>query len=408
MEAEIMKLYRGYRGKYHSSILPNDFQHALFCLAGLMKMELISFVLEGQNNPKFFIPNGVTPPLPPRLLKPRRTSGDWTVDCFLARFGKFEMMFRAGYERWPNPIAWLEAEMDREEIQGQRMKPWKLVVEKGEKEPKDPPAVDWEILQRLTWATRGNYSYYPKPKPLIVSPPFFNMQASLYSLLIEHHYPRNYNPLSSTTSSVQIHSDSGSPRKDKKQAAKRLITVDLTGDASSEHMNQPAVPGPRSRCLDDTGSGYTGDESDLASPMDRKKKDNGSGGTKITRRIDAGDESFPTIEQLQHLGRVKQEEKLAIVLEDDLYGVSDRKDDRQGQRQRKRARHRSPSPKTFKMPSMNFSSPQGNEQEDLPFRAGPEGSSLNTSSSGVAQKSGSTGGHRRLVCTTSSPESDCD
>jgi hypothetical protein len=142
--------------------------------------------------------------------------------------------------------------------------------------------------------------------------------------------------------------------------------------------------------------------------MDRKKKDNGSGGTKITRRIDAGDESFPTIEQLQHLGRVKQEEKLAIVLEDDLYGVSDRKDDRQGQRQRKRARHRSPSPKTFKMPSMNFSSPQGNEQEDLPFRAGPEGSSLNTSSSGVAQKSGSTGGHRRLVCTTSSPESDCD
>ncbi len=168
MDIEVTRLYREYCSKYHSNILTRDFQHAIFCLAGLMKVELIPFVLEGQNNPKFFA-NGVTPPIPPKLLKPRRTSGDWTVDCFIARFGMFETIFNGGYEQWPNPIAWLEAEMAIEEIRGQNPRPWKLVVEKGQKEPKDPPVIDWEILQRLNWATRGNYSQYPKPVHINVS-----------------------------------------------------------------------------------------------------------------------------------------------------------------------------------------------------------------------------------------------
>jgi hypothetical protein len=53
--------------------------------------------------------------------------------------------------------------MDREEGQNQMMRPWKLVVEEGEKEPKEPPVIGWETLQRLKWFTRGNHSQYPKP-----------------------------------------------------------------------------------------------------------------------------------------------------------------------------------------------------------------------------------------------------
>jgi hypothetical protein len=169
MEVEFTHLYREYCGRYRSNVLTIDFQHALFCLAGLVKVDLITFVLEGQNNPKFFISNGVTPPRQPKLLIPRRTSANWTVDCFVARFLRFGEMFNGGYERWPSPVAWLEAELDREGIRGQRMRPWKLVTGKGEKEPKEPPVIDWETLQRLKWQTRGDYSQYPKPIPIQVS-----------------------------------------------------------------------------------------------------------------------------------------------------------------------------------------------------------------------------------------------
>jgi hypothetical protein len=124
--------------------------------------------LESQNDPKYFVPNGVTPLLPLKVLNPRRTSRGWSVDCFIAGFERFESIFKGGYERWPNPVAWLEAEMDREECQNQTMRPWKLVVEEGEKEPKEPPVICWETLQRLKWFTSENYSQYPKPMfPLV-------------------------------------------------------------------------------------------------------------------------------------------------------------------------------------------------------------------------------------------------
>jgi hypothetical protein len=163
MEREFTELYRDYYSKYNSKIIPIDFQHALFCLTGLMKVGLIPFVLEGQNNPKFFIANGVTPPLPPKLLIPRKTTGDWTVDCFIARFRKFEEVFNGGYERWPNPIAWLEAEMGYEERRNWIIRPRKLVFNKGEKESRDPPVVPWEKLHSLKWQTKGDFSEYPKP-----------------------------------------------------------------------------------------------------------------------------------------------------------------------------------------------------------------------------------------------------
>ena len=161
-DAKLTILRNQYFLKYRSEIAPTDFQHALFCLAGLMEKDLVPFVLEGQNNPKFFLHYGVTPPKSPVVLKPRRTSFDWTVDCFVARFRRFENLFNDGYERWPNPIAWLEAEMDREYYQGQQVQPWKLVTEKGEKEPRNPPIIDWETLQNLKWDTIGDYSHYPK------------------------------------------------------------------------------------------------------------------------------------------------------------------------------------------------------------------------------------------------------
>lgn len=162
MKLKFTELYRAYCSQYHAAIPPFDFQHALFCLSGLMKAELVQFVLEGQNDPKYFL-KGSTPPLPPKLLKPRHTSRDWTVDCFVARFGRFENIFSGDFERWPNPIAWLEAEMDREEFQNQIIKPGRSVVEKGEKVPEEPPVIDWETLQSLKWLTGGNHSQYPKP-----------------------------------------------------------------------------------------------------------------------------------------------------------------------------------------------------------------------------------------------------
>jgi hypothetical protein len=173
MEVEFANLYREYCSKYGSKILPIDFQHALFCVAGLMKADLIPFVFVGQNDPKFFH-QGVTPPLPPKLLIPRRTASDWTVDCFVARFAKFEKMFNGGFECWPNPIAWLEAEMNYEESRGRAVRPWKLIFEKGEKQAKEPPVIDWEKLQSLKWQTRGSYSQYPKPLIQKVNFPFFS------------------------------------------------------------------------------------------------------------------------------------------------------------------------------------------------------------------------------------------
>jgi hypothetical protein len=172
-KGEFVQLYEKYCSKYKSGIFMPDFERALFCLVGLMNADLVPFLLEGQNDPKFYH-QGITPLLPPKLLVPRRTAGDWTVDCFVARFGKFENTFSGGYERWPSPIAWLEAEMKYEVCQGQDVRPCKLIFVKGEKEPKDPPVIAWERLQGLKWQTRGNHSQYPKPLiPKVMFPFFF-------------------------------------------------------------------------------------------------------------------------------------------------------------------------------------------------------------------------------------------
>jgi len=159
-DAELTLLRENFRVKYGYEIAPNDFQQALFCLAGLMKNELIPFVLEGQNTAKYFLPYGVTPPKPSKLLIPRRTSLDWTIDCFVARFGRFEKLFNGGYECWPNPIAWIEAEIDREEVQREAVRPWRLVSARGERELMEPPVVD-------VWTTVLLKLFIPFPEILL-------------------------------------------------------------------------------------------------------------------------------------------------------------------------------------------------------------------------------------------------
>jgi hypothetical protein len=158
-------------------------------------------------------------------------------------------------------------------------------------------------------------------------------------------------------------------------------------------MNQAAVPRPCDRSFDEIGSGYTGDESDLTSPMHLKRKYNGNGGSGFTNQLDSDDETFPNIEQLQQ--RVKQELELVKVSEDDLYVVSDRDDERR-EGKRKRVRRQSPQLNTFKALPIS--------EKSLIIRPELRNASFKRSSAGAAQKSG--GRERRIIHTTPSPESD--
>ncbi|PMD53795.1 uncharacterized protein K444DRAFT_618987 [Hyaloscypha bicolor E] len=362
-----------------------------------MKVELISFVLESQNDPKYFVPNGVTPLLPLKVLNPRRTSRGWSVDCFIARFERFERIFKGGYERWPNPVAWLEAEIDREECQNQTMRPWKLVVEEGEKEPKEPPVICWETLQRLKWFTSENYSQYPKPMfPLKPQP------LKLHDIIS----PNSISPREPKRAKKD--------RKEREKAAKETITTaGLTGnDTSSGSTNQPATRRAWDKNLDDIHSGYTGDESDLASPISRKRKYNDDSRPQFTHYIDSDGEQFPTLKQLQHLHHIKQEKVVRCGPEEYLCGVSGREDKREKQWQKKRARYQSsPAPK-FRMPPTMDMTPAPRLVEDkeyqLPIQPRSNAIPFKTPSSGPAQKSGSRGARRHHIFTTSSQEGDSD
>lgn len=159
-------------------------------------------------------------------------------------------------------------------------------------------------------------------------------------------------------------------------------------------MNQAAVPKPCERRFDEIGSGYTGDESDLTSPMHLKRKYNGSGGFGFTNQVDSDDDTFPNIEQLQQ--RVKQELKLVNVSGDYLYVVSDREDERREQGKRKRVRRQSPQLHTFKALPIS--------EENLIVRPGLMNASFKRSSTAAAQKSG--GREPRTIYTTPSLESD--
>jgi hypothetical protein len=94
-----------FKEKYNYSNLSwLEFQQAVFCLVGLEKAGLVSFVHAWKNDSRS-----------PKLVKPPITIGGWTVDCFLARFVKFmAFVHRMNFAQCPNPIYWLEAELEDE------------------------------------------------------------------------------------------------------------------------------------------------------------------------------------------------------------------------------------------------------------------------------------------------------
>ncbi|KAE9366182.1 hypothetical protein N431DRAFT_352019, partial [Stipitochalara longipes BDJ] len=357
-----------------------------------VKVKFVPFVLEGQNIPKYFPPHE-TPSLLSRLLKPRRTSLGWTVDCFVARFGRFEKLFNDGYERWPNPIAWLEAEMDREDVLGQQIRPWKLVVENGEKEPKEPPVIDWETLQSLQWLTRGDYSKYPKST---FSPGKRGTQPLELHDIIS---PNSFRFRESTRAKKG--------RKEKEKAAKKSTVIDLTGN-SSGHMNQTAVR----RGFNEIHSGYTGDESELTSPMPRKRKHTDNSRPQFTRQVGTDEETLPTSDRLQNSRHIKQERATNFVRDDDLYGISDREEERRIQRQSKRIRYQSSPPKRSQSPNSSgiVMAPRSIKEEDyqLRTRASSNDATIITSIFESGQTSSDLGDRRKHIYSTSSPESDSD
>lgn len=158
-------LFVDFQKKYRSKLSLVEFQHATYCLAGLEKANLVPFVVEGQNDSRLHLP-GQTQMLPLRLQIPLTTTSGWTVDCFVARFGHFTSEFvRSKFIKYPNPILWLEAELEAEAILSARSdayekkKPWK-----GQLSNVDVNGViTWELLKALRWETRGEFDQYPKP-----------------------------------------------------------------------------------------------------------------------------------------------------------------------------------------------------------------------------------------------------
>jgi len=148
--------------KYEYQLRPIKFQHAAFCLIGLEKAGLISFVQEGRNDQCHIFQGQIRPSLPTRRV-PWHVSKDWTVDCFLARFGKFGGTFGGNnYAQHPNPILWLEAELEYEEGLNRKKNPWKQEFNAQALEESDV-VVDWAFLQSVKWQTRGEFDQYPKP-----------------------------------------------------------------------------------------------------------------------------------------------------------------------------------------------------------------------------------------------------
>lgn len=166
-EAGFRELHVDFTHEYKSTISYLDFQHAAFCLKGLKEEELVHFLQEGQNNPKYFV-DGLTPPLAPRRCVPLQTTTGWTVDFFIARFRFYESVYGEGeYQRLPNPVAWLEAELEEEKrCEGKDEvglgRPWKGMVEGKEYEA----VLDWDTLAAYDFWAAGGKKY-----PTLLSSP---------------------------------------------------------------------------------------------------------------------------------------------------------------------------------------------------------------------------------------------
>ena len=175
-EEEFKNKHEEFKQKYGSHVSLLDFQHAAFCLVGLEKVGLVSFVHQPLNDPRYF-KQGQTPFLAPKIVLPLKASQGWTVDCFLARFAKFEEV-KELYKlvNYPNPIRWLESELETEMKLYERgdgyhlMRPWKGNVANEEVQP----VVTWDILKGLEWQSPDASMEYPRSFIPQVHPPLFS------------------------------------------------------------------------------------------------------------------------------------------------------------------------------------------------------------------------------------------
>lgn len=164
--------------------------------------------------------------------------------------------------------------------------------------------------------------------------------------------------------------------------------------------------------MDDIGSGYAGDESDLASPMDRKRKYGVSNSPDLAQHLHTSGEWPPHLEQSQHSYGVKQEETSQSIPEVDLYDASDRETDRRGASLRKRVRRQSPPLKHFKTPldvDMLFPQSSGLEEgSQFPIRSRSKAINFKEPSLALKQKSESRESFLNHNYNTLSPGSDSD
>lgn len=156
---ELRKKWTEFRDTYkYWGFSWDEFQRAVYCLVGLDKAGFVCFQDQKGDSKQ------------QNAAMPLATSSGWTVDCFLTRFRKYVTFIeRLSFLQCPNPIYWLEAELDDEDRLLQRgyycllMRPWKGRVDGKEVEP----VVTWETLKDLEWQQIN--ACYPQPSVQMVS-----------------------------------------------------------------------------------------------------------------------------------------------------------------------------------------------------------------------------------------------
>lgn len=157
--------YYDFTSKYRIKISMLDFMHASFCLAMLMKHGLVSFTKVGRNDLPINLKQIKPLPFDSEFKLPLETCAEWSADSFIARFELYRKTFsgRSGiaFERYPNPIAWLEAQLNYEQVMYMKTEPWRLKRNMNG-ELLDDSVVSWDSLKNARWELHGTYSGYPK------------------------------------------------------------------------------------------------------------------------------------------------------------------------------------------------------------------------------------------------------
>ncbi|KAL3428319.1 hypothetical protein PVAG01_01828 [Phlyctema vagabunda] len=138
--------YAAFNASYFCSISFPDFMLALYCLSGLLVSDFVRISETSNDDEAYHIAE------PAHQSDRFRSPSGWTVDCFLARFDVFRQFVQGmGLTRVPNPLRWLEAELQDElrlSKQGYSLRqPWKGEVGNAGQ----VPIFTWEMLRDLNW-----------------------------------------------------------------------------------------------------------------------------------------------------------------------------------------------------------------------------------------------------------------